>query len=145
GNSFTTDQVASGATLAIEVLDSLKCSLKTSLTHECCNLPCNGISVRRGYRFWIPEPDPQTQHQYERFTPARVSYVVDTAQGEEAADLSGSVQPIAATAEDLNKDFAGVVKTWLGKVNNLIAADARLNGGGKANWHALSYESQGPG
>jgi len=34
---------------------------------------------------------------------------------------------------------------WLGKINNLIAADARLNGGGKANWLTLSYESQGPG
>jgi hypothetical protein len=146
GNTFTTDPVASGTALVVEAIDSLKCSFKTSVTHECCMLPCNGISVRRGYRFWIPEPDPQTQRLYEKFTPGAIAFVVDTAQGQPPTDLSAGVQPIiTATAQDLNDSFAAVVKAWLGKINNLIAADARLNGGGKASWLTLSYESQGPG
>lgn len=146
GNTFTTDPVDSGTAVDIEVLDNLKCSLKQSLTHDCpppCDLPCNGIAVRRGYRFWMPAPD--AQNQYKKFGVGRISFSVD-ADATTHVDLSAKVQPIiTAKPADLNASFEKVAVSWLNAINKLIAAEPKLNGGGKANWLALSYESLGAG
>jgi hypothetical protein len=145
-NTFTTDPVASGTAVSIEVLDNVKCSFKTSLTHECprlCDLPCNGISVRRGYRFWIPEPD--EAHQYKNFRIDTIKFSVEAAKGK-SVDLTSEVEPmLTARPADLNAKFNKVVGKWLDLINKSIAVEPGLNHRGKVAWLTLDYESMGPG
>ena len=146
-NTFTTDPVASGTEVAIEVLDSVNCSLNTSLTHECpppCDLPCGGATLRRGFRFWLPEPG-DAQHQYKKLRIDKVVFSVDAAPGK-TVDLSDKVGKIAPpTPAALNRDFGKAVKPWLDKINNIVAAEPTLNQGGKVFWLTLAYESTGLG
>ena len=49
----------SGETVTVEVGDSSECpARKLTFSHTCCDLPCKGMALRRGYRFPLPDPSP---------------------------------------------------------------------------------------
>jgi hypothetical protein len=49
----------SGETVTVEVGDSSGCpARKLTFSHTCCDLPCKGMALRRGYRFPLPDPSP---------------------------------------------------------------------------------------
>lgn len=146
GNSFTTDPVDSGKSVDVEVIDSVKCSSgKTTLTHDCpppCDLPCSGIAVKRGFRFWMPEPD--ATHQYKEFAPGNLVFTVESAPGK-PVDVSAKIKPIiTGKPTDLNASFAKVVTDWLAQINKIILAEAGLNEN-NVSWLTLQYETLGAG
>ncbi len=137
-NTYTSGPVASGSGMAIEVIDKNKCSVKTEVIHTCCDLPCAGIALRRGYRFWLPEPGPNSPYRNVGFQ--KLVFLYEFPQGE-LVDLSNEVRSIIqATPADLNAGFAGIVAKWLARVNRLIVEKT-----GKPDWLKLSYESDKPG
>ncbi len=142
GNTYTTDSIASGSGASIEVMDGNQCSAIKEVTHTCvkpCDLPCSGIALRRGYRFWLPEPD--ANKSYKSFKLEKLVFLFDFPQGG-SVDLSADVQSIiqVANLNDLNANFAVVVQKWLDQINQLIAKIT-----GKPDWLKLSYESDKPG
>ena len=92
-----------------------------------------GVTLRRGFRFWLPEPG-DAQHQYKEFRIDKVLFSVDAAPGK-AVDLSGKVGKAAPpTAAALNKDFGKAVKSVAAEVNKELTAEPTLNQGGKVLW-----------
>jgi hypothetical protein len=147
GNTFTTDPVASGTSVPVEVVDSVTCSAKTAFTHTCpppCDLPCAGIALRRGYRLWLPDPDPN--NPYKAFGLEDLVFTVEALPGK-PVDVSKQIRSvIQAQAEDLSADgFAKLVDTWLAKINEIVASQPGLREAGKADWLTLAYEPVGPG
>ncbi len=142
GNTHTTASIASGTGASIEVADSNQCSAKMAVAHTCvkpCDLPCSGIALRRGYRFWLPEPD--ANKPYKSFKIEKLAFSFEFTQGSRV-DLSANVQAIiqSATADDLTARFAEVVGKWLEQINKLIAEKT-----GKADWLKLAYQPALPG
>jgi hypothetical protein len=139
GNTYTTDSIVSGNAASLELVDSNQCTMKIEITHTCvCNLPCAGIVLRRGYRFWLPEPGSNTP--YKSFKLEKLVFSFEFPQGS-SVDLSADVRAvIQASPSDLNGSFAEVVKKWLDQTNELIAKKT-----GKAGWLTLNYESGQPG
>jgi hypothetical protein len=145
--SFTTDPAASGATVTVTVMDANSCTAKATFTHTCpppCTLPCAGISLRRGYRFWIPDADPS--NPYKSFKLNDVAFEVESKAGT-AVDLSATVKPIlVAKASDLTPaGFPNLAKRWTEEINKAIANEPSLNEPGKAQWLTLTYETAGAG
>jgi hypothetical protein len=140
---FTSDPIPSGTALTLEVIDSKSCSAKIELSHTCvkppCDLPCAGIALRRGYRFWVPEPE--RNRPYRSFRTERAVLTFEFPQNA-TVDLSRELQTILGrtTVDELNADFARVVTARLEQVNKLIADRT-----GKASWLTLGYESTQPG
>jgi hypothetical protein len=146
-NTFTTDPAASGTTVAVHVLDSNGCSATADFTHVCpppCTLPCAGIALRRGYRFWIPDADPT--NAYKSVALSGVVFSVESAPGK-AIDLSGKIAPIltAQPADLTPAAFPGLVASWVARINKIIASEPALNEAGKAQWLTLGYEATNPG
>ncbi len=60
GNGFNSTAVKSGEKISVTITDGAGCQTTKEFTHtvkEPCTLPCNGIALRRGYRFSLPVPD----------------------------------------------------------------------------------------
>jgi hypothetical protein len=147
GNSFTTDPVESGKSVSVEVVDSVACGAKAEFTHTCpppCTLPCAGLTLRRGYRFWLPEPDQGNAYARNEF--GDLVFSVETSPGK-PIDLSDKIRPIIkADLADLSVDrFPKLVDAWLKQINKIIMNQAGLNEAGKTSWLTLSYQSAGPG
>jgi hypothetical protein len=145
-STFTTDAAASGAQVEVHVLDSNGCSATANFTHTCpppCTLPCAGIALRRGYRFWIPDSD-QT-NAYKGVKVSGLVFSVETSPGK-AIDLSGKIAPIlTAQPADLTPGtFPGLVASWIAQINKIIASEPALNDD-KAQWLTLGYEATSPG
>jgi hypothetical protein len=146
-DSFTTEPAASGASVSVEVVDSNACSAKAEFTHVCpppCNLPCDGIALRRGYRFWLPDPDPN--NPYNSFKLDRLVFSVESAPGR-PVDLTGKIGPIlrASRADLTPTRFPRLVGSWMDKINKIIASEPLLSEAGKADWLSLGYEATAPG
>jgi hypothetical protein len=146
-DTFTTDPAASGTQVSVDVLDSNSCPAKASFTHVCpppCTLPCAGIALRRGYRFWIPDADPN--NAYKSFKLADCTFKVESSTGN-LVDLSTKIAPIlVATASQLTPaGFPKLVTSWVDQINKIIASEPLLNQAGKAQWLTLAYEAAGPG
>ena len=143
GDTYTTDPIASGTGMSLDVMDSDKCSRKIELAHTCvkppCDLPCAGTALRRGYRFWLP--DPEANRPYRAFRPERAVLTFEFPQGK-TVDLSTELQAIVTRTrvEDLNANFAKAVTAWLDQINKIIADKT-----GNASWLTLAYEATQPG
>ena len=109
-----------------------------------CTLPCAGIALNRGYRFWLPDADPR--NPYEGFAVREISFSVDAAPGK-TIPLTDKIGPIIrANPPDLtDASFPKTVKSWLSSINNIIASEPLLNQVGKGSWLTLGYEPMGPG
>jgi hypothetical protein len=146
GAEFTTQPTASGERVSVEVLDARGCSLETAFTHECpqpCNLPCEGIAVRRGHRFWLPDPDPR--RPYRAFSVDGVVFGVQTTDGR-MIDLSDKVAAIVVAGPDELADgkFPETVRGWIDRINETIAGVPELNDG-SAQWLTLAWDPGQPG
>ena len=146
-NSFTTDPAPSGTSVSVVVTDSQDCSTQTSFSHTCppaCTLPCAGISLHRGFRFWLPDPDPNDPYREIRIDVG--AFTVESVP-DKPVDLTGKIRPILRPqAADLTVDtFPKTVKSWIAQINKIIASEPGLSEAGKASWLTLSYESAGAG
>jgi hypothetical protein len=148
-NTFTTDPAPSGASVSVEVVDSNACSAKAEFTHVCpppCDLPCDGIALRRGYRFWLPDPDPN--NPYKGFKLDRLVFSVEASAGK-PVDLTGKIAPIlqvpVGPADLTPTRFPRLVGSWVDQINKIIASEPLLSEAGKANWLSLGYEATAPG
>jgi len=146
-DTFTTAPAASGSKVSVQVADSNDCTASASFTHTCpppCTLPCDGIALRRKFRFWIPDPDPNNPYKAVRLTVRTFS--VEAAPGK-PVDLAAKVGPIlkARPADLTPAAFPALAASWVTEINKVIAADPQLNEPGKAQWLTLGYEALAPG
>jgi len=145
---FTTDLTPSGTSVSVTVKDSRGCGTETSFTHTCppaCGLPCEGIALRRGFRFWVPDPDPNNPYRQQlRFS--KVRFIVESASGT-SVDLSAPILTIlrANAAELTVQEFPKTVNAWLDSINKIIASERGLNDGGTVRWLTVNYEPASPG
>lgn len=147
GDTFTSDPAASGAQVPVEVLDAKSCSVEAEFTHVCpppCTLPCKGIALKRGYRFWLPDADASNAYRSAKITVSLFS--VEASSGK-SVDLTKKVQKVlTAKPADLSEaNFSKLTASWVAKINGIIAAEPGLNEAGKASWLTLGYEKAGPG
>jgi hypothetical protein len=142
-----TDATASGTAVSVTVTDSKGCTATAQFTHTCpppCTLPCAGIALNRGFRFFLPDLDPN--NPYKSFALNGVTFMVDSQPGK-SVNLSAPVaQIIRATANQLAAGgFVSVVDGWIKAINDLIASNPDLQQAGKAQWLTLAYKTVGPG
>lgn len=141
GTTVGTAPTASGVDAAVTVTDSNGCTATMVFNHACpppCTLPCGGIALNRGYRFFIPDPDPGDL--YQSFTLNNAVFTIDT------VDLSADVAKILqASADQLSQSaFPGLVDGWIKAINGLIASNPQLHRAG-VQWLTLSYHAEAPG
>ena len=141
GATYLSDPVESGKKVKIKISDSVKCSTDKEFeyTVSSCDLPCNGIALRCGYRFWIPDPDPKRPYtaykaEVQEFMfepPPGVTIDFDRLRDE----IENNIQ--APVVDDLNdpRVFDGLIEDWLGSINGLISQET-----GDDDWLRLKYE-----
>jgi hypothetical protein len=144
-----TDPTASGTVVSVTVTDSKGCTAATQFTYTCpppCTLPCAGIALNRGFRFFLPDPDLDPNNRYTSFELNRVTFMVDSEAGK-SVNLSAPVARITRdTAQHLVEGpFVSVVDDWIKKINDLVASNPDLQQAGKAQWLTLAYKAVGPG
>lgn len=144
-----TPATASGTNVSVTVTDSKGCSATATFSHICCTLPCAGIALNRGFKFWIPDPgdaraDPQDVY---RITSIKVSaFSVDSAPGTPVDLSAGAAQALNVPATQLTAaNFPSVVAGWIKNLNGLIASTPSLVQAGKAQWLTLGYTAAAPG
>jgi hypothetical protein len=136
GNIFNSDTAQTGGTITVAITDSVGCIISKEFTHIVeapCDLPCGGNALRSGYRFWLPDPDPN--HPYESFGVEDVRFNFEFPQGGNV-DLSADVRAILAktSIELLIQDFNKVVQSWLDQINKKIASKVKSD-----DWLKLGY------
>ena len=137
-NRFTSLPVASGQSVVVEISDAAGCTTLREFQREVpplCDLPCGGLALRSGHRFWLPVADPQRPFG---MVSARVSvFMIEMVDGQ-SIDLSEDVTAIlrGASIDDLNRDFDKTVQGWIRKINELITAAT-----GTPDWLILSYDT----
>ena len=143
GNAYTTKPIPSGTPGSVTVLDSNQWSVKSEFTKTCvkpCDLPCSGIALRRGYRFWLPDFDANRPYETIKFETAAFSFEFPPGT---TVDLSTDIKKIidaTMTPAKLNAGFTQAAKAWTAQVNKLIAVRTK-----KDNWLNLSYLPGQPG
>ncbi|NTW50799.1 MAG: hypothetical protein HGB19_13925, partial [Chlorobiales bacterium] len=109
----------SGESVTVEVGDSSDCPAeKLTFSHTCCDLPCNGVTRKAGYLFWLPEPE--KDHVFESYKATVKNFSFEYPAGTLVTltdDVNDILQVKAAT---LNKDFNAVVQKWIAEINKLI-------------------------
>jgi len=141
---IVTDPTPSGKTVTMTVTDSMGCTASADFNHTCCPLPCDGITLNRDYRFFIP--DANKASPYKSFNAHSIVFKVAAAPGK-VIDLSNDVAGIVkASATQLSPtNFNATVNTWTKKINDLIANTPELVEAGKAQWLTLGYQPVAPG
>jgi len=141
---IVTDPTPSGTTVTMTVTDNMGCTASIDFNHTCCALPCDGITLNRDYRFFIP--DANKASPYKSFNVNSVVFKVTASPGK-VIDLSNDVAGIVrATATQLSPtNFNTTVNTWIKKINELIANTPELVEVGKAQWLTLGYQPVAPG
>lgn len=120
---FNSTAVKSGETISVTIIDNAGCQVTKGFTHtvkEPCKLPCDGIAMRRGYRFSIPFPVPEENIKEPGF-----SFVGPTGN---TVNLTKEVVEIITTATG-REDF-------MKQINDLIA-----NYTGSSDWLTFDYKS----
>ena len=120
GDTLTTEPVASGQTVRVEVTDQNNCSAQLETSHICeepCNLPCDGISRRCAYRLWVQPPARGSEYK-----------TYDTADSRIVLRYNGKtftlpVGSVAMPTEGLNGNFDNTVGGLVKKLNELIAKE----------------------
>jgi hypothetical protein len=146
-DAFTTDAVQSGKEVVVNVVDAKGCTASARFTHVCpelCTLPCAGIALRRGFRFWIPDAHPN--NPYSSFKLTGLIFSVESVQGT-AIDLSPKIRPklVASTGELSFPTFKDLANRWVKMINEAIASEPALNEAGKAQWLTLGYDPAAAG
>ena len=136
GNTYMSPPVRSEEPITIEISDSVGCKTSKEFKHTVappCDLPCDGIAMRCGYRLWLPEPEPN--RPYKSFGAEVPAFMFEFPQGE-SVDLAREVNTILNrdNADALNSNFNNVVQSWLKRINALIASKT-----GSEDWLRLGY------
>lgn len=146
---LVTPATASGTDVSVTVTDSKGCSATATFSHVCCTLPCAGIALNRGFKFWIPDPgdaetDPQDVYQ---ITAIKVTaFSVDSAPSTPVDLSAGAMQALNVPATQLSgANFPAVVAGWMKNLNALIANTPALVQAGKAHWLTFGYTAAAPG
>jgi hypothetical protein len=142
GGPFTTGAFPSGSSQTLDVVDREGCEVSVPLQRTCppeCNLPCEGIAVRHGYRFWLPEPDPMAP--YKSFKVENLVVSIDAKEGEPGTDLTSKIKSILrGTAAELDAgNFPSLVAKWIGRINDLIKTTPGYSDP-KGDWLTLAYD-----
>jgi hypothetical protein len=147
-----TDPTASGADISLTVMDSKGCIAIAKFSHTCpppCTLPCAGIALNRGFKFWIPEAgDPETDPQdlYQISSIKVASFTADSAPGKPVDLSAGAAKVLTAPNTRLSAaSFPALVNRWIKNLNALIAKTPGLVQAGKAQWLTFAYAAAGPG
>jgi hypothetical protein len=147
-----TDPTASGTDVSLTVTDSKGCTATVKFSHTCpppCTLPCAGIALNRGFKFWLPEAgDPETDPQdvYQISSIKVTSFTVDSTP-DTPVDLSaGATQALKVPKTQLSAaNFLALVNSWTKNLNTLIAKTPELVQAGKAQWLTFAYAAATPG
>jgi hypothetical protein len=135
GNMYTSLPVQSDKPITVEIVDSAGCKTARDFTHTVappCDLPCAGVARRCGFRFWLPEPEPN--RPYRSYAAKVPVFTFEFPQGG-SVDLGGAVNSIIqATPDELNANFDNVVQSWLKRINAQIASKT-----GSEDWLRLEY------
>jgi hypothetical protein len=142
----------SGTDVSLTVTDSKGCTAVAKSSHTCpppCTLPCAGIALNRGFKFWIPEAgDPETDPQdaYQISSIKVASFTVDSAPGKPVDLTTGAAKALTAPNTQLSAaSFAALVKSWIKNLKALIAQTPDLVQAGKAQWLTFAYAAAAPG
>ncbi|MFK0089586.1 hypothetical protein ACIQUS_20100 [Pseudomonas sp. NPDC090755] len=124
-STYTSDPVPSEQPLRVNISDCAGCSVHREFSRIVpprCDLPCDGLAMRCGHRFWLPEPEPEPERRF-----VRVQLKVDVFRFELRAggmvDLTSEVEAILSgvSSDDLNNNFDAVAQKWTDQINRLIA------------------------
>ena len=121
---FISEPVKSGETISITITDSAGCQATKEFTHtvqEPCTLPCNGIALRRSYRFSLPAPD-------QNLNTIDIRFIFDGTNGQKV---------------NLTKEFATIIKKANGGeeftklMNELVGKKT-----GSPDWLTFNYNKK---
>lgn len=118
GNVLTTEPVASGQPVRVEVMDANKCTAQLEVTHTCaepCDLPCVGQSRRCAYRLWVQPPAKGSEYGAYDTANSRIMLRYNG----KAFTLPGGL--VAMPTEGLNGDFNNTVGDAIKQLNKAIA------------------------
>lgn len=135
--TYTSPVLPVAEVLTVVVKDAAGCTVEGRFESgvEPCELPCDGVAERQGYRFWLPEAREQLPiHEYK--AEVRTFAIVDPDGN--AIDLTAEVNDIVNQAPHpiRTADFADVVQRWVDKINKLVAGAV-----GSDQWFRLEYEA----
>jgi hypothetical protein len=134
--TYTSPVLPVDEALNVVVKDAVGCSVEDTFdsgVHP-CELPCDGVAVRQGYRFWLPEAREQLPiNEYQAEVRAFVIVDPDGSQ----IDLTAEVNDIVNQAPHpiRTADYFDLVQRWVDKINALVAAKV-----GSDQWFRLEYE-----
>jgi hypothetical protein len=135
GTTYTSPAVTSGEAVTVTITDNAGCTTERTLQHtvgHVCDLPCEGVAVREGFRFWIPEAKQGLPvNEYS----AEVRLVtIQFPQG--TVDLTDAVGDAVNRAPNpiRSTDFDQVVGKWTNEINELIAQAV-----GSPDWVHVEY------
>lgn len=117
GNIFTSAPVKSGTALKVAIQDKAGCTIEKEFPpYTVCTLPCDGIALRRDYRFSLPVPSKTVTLKQVTFT------YTDPITGR-VKNLSQKAREVFETARktgNFNRDFVS-------KMNEMLVAQIGAN------------------
>jgi hypothetical protein len=140
-NAYTGDPVPSGQAVTVEISDSAGCKTRREFKHEVpvpCDLPCGGFALRSGYRLWLPDPDPE--RPFDGYAVEVPVFQFEFPQGTMVDIAQEAAGILRADLNDLSAHFNDVVKTWVKRLNRLIADLT-----GSKDWLRLDFEPDAKG
>lgn len=134
--TYTSPLMPLADVLNVAVKDAAGCTVEGTFRSgvKPCELPCEGVAKREGYRFWLPEARPRLP--INAFKAEVRAFIVKDPDGNQV-DLTADVSDIINQAPDSirSADFAGVVGRWLDAINRLLTDKF-----GSDKWFRLEYE-----
>ena len=134
--TYTSPKLPLAEVLTVTITDAAGCTVEGRFEGgPPCKLPCDGVAVRQGHRFWLPEARDQLPiNDYK----AEVAAFTITGDDGTAFDLAAGVNDIVNQAPHpiRTADFADLVKRWLERINKLIADAVK-----SSQWFRLDYEA----
>ena len=136
-STYTSPAVPVAEELTVVITDAAACTVEGTFESgvEPCALPCDGVAVRQGYRFWLPEA--REQLPINRYT-AKVGVFAIVDPDGNRIDLTGEVNDIINKAPQTipSASFAGLVQRWTVTINKLVAEKV-----GSDQWFQFDYEA----
>ena len=134
--TYTSPPLPVAEVLTVVVTDAVGCKVERTFESgvQPCDLPCEGVAVRQGYWFWLPEARPNLPINEYR---ARVGAFVIMDPDGNPIDLTAEVNDIVNQAPHpiRTSDYADVVQRWVDRINDVVAGAV-----GSDQWFRLEYE-----
>lgn len=114
---------ASGSKQDIAVRDSSGCpAQQITVEKACCDLPCNGIVRRCGFRMWFPRPD--KEHAYDSVSEVRDGVLRLSTRPNDPIDLIGILKDTISpmSPKDMNDTYDDMMLKIVDALNGKFAA-----------------------